>query len=221
MLAKKAENKCSADRIGPYSFNEYVEIVKSFHGRPAPGVLIGGYMVQFAFIHCPEGELFDAICETRCELPDAVQLLTPCTLGNTWLQVIDLGRFALTLYEKHQGEGARAYVEPAKLDLWPEIRSWYFNRNPGIQPDADLLMDQIRNAGSTIFGIQKVVVKPQLVHRGRRGRIAMCPDCGEAYPAKDGKSCRGCRGESPYLLKNKKNNFYRSTHPSYFNTHKR
>lgn len=204
MLAKKIENKNESDQIGPYSFNEYVEIVKSFHGRPAPGVIIGGCMVQYAFTYCPEGELFDAICETRCELPDAVQLLTPCTLGNGWLQIIDLGRFALTLYEKHLGEGARAYVDPAKLDPWPEIRSWHFNLKPAKKPDTDLLVEQIRDAGSAIFGIQKVVVRSQILHRESRVRVAVCPDCGEVHPAKDGKSCRGCRGESPYLKNSKK-----------------
>ena len=64
---------------------------------------------------CRRGCLFDAICETRNCLPDAVQLLTPCTIGNGWLKVVNVGRFALTLYDKYQGEGVRVYLDPAKV----------------------------------------------------------------------------------------------------------
>jgi formylmethanofuran dehydrogenase subunit E len=60
--------------------------VKSFHGYVAPGVVLGGVMVDLARRQLPPEVLFDAVCETRHCLPDAVQLLTPCTLGNGWLK---------------------------------------------------------------------------------------------------------------------------------------
>ena len=51
--------------IGPYSYDEYVERVKSFHGAVAPGVAIGGFMVDLALRNLPKGEVFDAVSETR------------------------------------------------------------------------------------------------------------------------------------------------------------
>ena len=88
------------ERIRSYSFDEYLGMVKSFHGSAAPGVLIGGFMVDLAYQHLPVGGLYEAICETAECLPDAVQLLTQCTLGNKRLTVIDEKRYTLIFYEK-------------------------------------------------------------------------------------------------------------------------
>ena len=100
--------------IGSHSFDEFLQLVQSFHGYPAPGVVIGGIMVEVARRQLPAEVLFDAICETRNCLPDAIQILTPCTIGNGWLKVVNVGRFALTLYDKYQGEGVRVFLDPAQ-----------------------------------------------------------------------------------------------------------
>jgi formylmethanofuran dehydrogenase subunit E len=102
-------------KIGSYSYDEYVHLVKSFHGSLAPGLVIGGFIVDLALKNLPEGEFFDAICETSVCLPDAVQLLTPCTIGNGWMKIFDTGRFAVTLYEKESGEGVRVYLETSDM----------------------------------------------------------------------------------------------------------
>ena len=91
--------------IGPYSVEDYMHLVKSFHGNIAPGIIIGGFMVDLAAKSLPGGILFDAVCETSACLPDAVQLLTPCTIGNGCLKVVEFGRYALCLYDKYQGHG--------------------------------------------------------------------------------------------------------------------
>ena len=72
--------------IGPYAFDEFLQLIKSFHGNVAPGVVIGGIMVEMARGLLPAEILFDAVCETRNCLPDAVQLLTPCTIGQRLAQ---------------------------------------------------------------------------------------------------------------------------------------
>lgn len=41
-------------------FDTLVEKVRAFHGRPAPGVLLGHFMIKTAFAHCPEGEYIGA-----------------------------------------------------------------------------------------------------------------------------------------------------------------
>ena len=185
--------------IGPYEFNEFLRMVESFHGAAAPGVIIGGIMVETARRHFPEEVLYDAVCETRNCLPDAVQLLTPCTTGNGWLRVINMGRFALSLYEKYSGEGVRVCLNPAKVADWTEIKNWYMKLKPKKEQDTTMLLEQIKAAGSDILSWQPIMIRPQFIQKRDRGRMVSCPLCREAYPAKDGGICRACQGESPYL----------------------
>ena len=79
---------------------EFLLAVENFHGLKAPGVVIGGFMVDWAQEGLSPGVEADAIVETCHCLPDAVQLLTPCTFGNGWLKVLDWDKFALSLYDK-------------------------------------------------------------------------------------------------------------------------
>jgi formylmethanofuran dehydrogenase subunit E len=183
-----------------FDLEKYLQLVQSFHGHVAPGVVIGGFMVQLARAQIAEGVLFDAICETTVCLPDAIQLLTPCTVGNGWVKIINLGRFALSLYDKDQGTGFRVFLDPEKLDDWPEIKNWFFKLKPKAEQNTDLLMAQIKEAGQTLCGIHPVRVRPELLKKEKRGEIVLCPSCQEAYPAKDGEVCRGCQGQSPYVL---------------------
>lgn len=185
-------------KIGPYTYREYLKIVESFHGYEAPGVIIGGFMVELARQNVPEGILFDAICETPKCLPDAIQLLTPCTIGNGWLKVINLGRYALALYDKYNGNGVRIFIDSDKLDNWSEIKTWLFKLKPKPEQDKQLLLEQIEQAGFDLYGVTSIEVQAQYLERKSRGAIARCPACGEAYPAKDGAICRGCQGEIPY-----------------------
>jgi len=186
-------------RIGPYSFEEYLSVVKSFHGYTAPGLAAGGVMVDLALDRMPSGVLFEAICETRNCLPDAVQLLTPCTIGNGRLKIINLGRFALSLYDKHSGEGIRVFVDAQKVRAWPEVEAWLFKLKPKQEQDGQLLLEQIRQAGPELYRIETVLVQPQLLGKHRRGRIGCCNLCGEPYPIDDGAICRACAGGTPYL----------------------
>lgn len=185
--------------IGKYSYEEYGRVVTSFHGNAAPGLMIGGFIVDLALKNLPDGEFFDAICETQVCLPDAVQLLTPCTVGNGWLTILDFGKFAVTLYEKKTGEGIRVYLDMEKLKNWSEVNSWFLKLKTKREQDYNLLMNQIKEAGHSILSMQKVKVDPESLARKKAGQSAICPVCGESYPAKHGDKCRSCAGESPYL----------------------
>jgi len=182
-----------------YSPDEYVDVVKSFHGSVAPGLLIGRIMVEAARSRLREGGFYDAICETSYCLPDAVQLLTPCTIGNGWLKILNLGRFALALYDKYSGEGVRVFLDPGKLDGWAEIKNWYLKLKEKKEQDPQLLMEQIAQAGADLLSVQKINVKKQFLVKRSKGPIAVCTLCGEAYPRAHGSICRGCQGESPYM----------------------
>jgi formylmethanofuran dehydrogenase subunit E len=189
----------TAAMIGSYCFEEYIDKVKAFHGHVAPGLVVGGFMVDLALQHFPPGRLLDALCETRACLPDAVQLLTPCTIGNGWLKIINLGRFALSLYDKYEGAGVRVFVDPKKLEVWPEIKSWFFKLVPKKEQDFGRLMQHIQAAGSVICGLQSVRIRPDLIQSHHRQGFAVCPRCHESFPIENGSLCRACRGESPYI----------------------
>jgi len=177
-----------------YRFDEYIKMVASFHGSPAPGVLIGGFMVDYAYKHLPEGGEYDIICETAKCLPDAVQLLTPCSIGNRWLKIIDVGRYALIFYEKHSGLGIRVYLDWRLLDEWPVIKSWYLKLAPKKEQDEELLLREIKEAGADICRIEEVKVEIESLNKRKSSSISICPSCAEAYRSSDGAICPACQG---------------------------
>jgi formylmethanofuran dehydrogenase subunit E len=182
----------------PFDIEEYIHRVQLFHGHAAPGVVIGGFMVHLARSRFPEGALFDAICETPACLPDAVQLLTPCTIGNSWLKIINLGRFALSLYDKYKGNGFRVFLDPKKLEDWSEINAWFFKLKPKAEQNHELLLTQIKEAGENLCGILPIQVRPEFLKKRGKGKIMICPSCKEPYPLQDGNLCRACQGRAYY-----------------------
>jgi formylmethanofuran dehydrogenase subunit E len=195
---RKRAKRSKPITIGAYSFDEYVRRVKSFHGNLAPGLVLGGFMVDLALRRIPGGVLFDALCETPVCLPDAVQLLTPCTVGNGWLKVINLGRYALSLYNKDSGDGVRVFLDPRKLKTWPEVEKWLFKLKPKAEQDKELLLAQMAKAGAELCGVQTVKIQLRFLKKQSRGHISICPLCSEPYPERDGAICRACQGEAPY-----------------------
>jgi formylmethanofuran dehydrogenase subunit E len=192
---------CRDHRGRDYSVDEFLKLIESFHGYPAPGVLIGSKMVDLALRRLPAVVLFDAVCESSKCLPDAVQLLTPCTFGNGWLRVEPLGRYALTLFDKRGGRGIRVYVNPARLEPYPETRHWFFGIKPKRKNKSDLLIHEIRQSQGSLYGVQEVRVKSKFLTKAPSDRRAVCPECGEAYPAAHGRICRGCTDGMGYYDK--------------------
>ena len=188
-------------KIGVYEFDEYMEIATAFHGYPAPGILIGGFMVEEAKRHIPEGILYDAISETSWCLPDSIQILTPCKTGNGWLKVVDFGIYALSLYDKYSGKGVRVFLDINKLDNWAEIKAWYMKLRPKNEQGSELLRWQIRKAGAEICSMENIRVHDKYLQKRSKGKLGLCPVCGEAYPLKYGGICRSCQGDSPYALR--------------------
>jgi formylmethanofuran dehydrogenase subunit E len=181
-----------------YSTDEYIGMLKEFHGHLAPGLLIGGFMVDHALNNKPKGEFYDVLCETSVCLPDAVQILTPCTYGNGWLKVVNVGRFALTVFEKYTGEGVRVNLDMLKLDGYHEIRDWFLKLKTKQEQDRDELIREILKAEHRILGTFNVWVTEDLIGKKKRGKMALCPACGEAYPIKDGDRCLACQGAHLY-----------------------
>jgi formylmethanofuran dehydrogenase subunit E len=203
MLQSNYQAGIIMDKIRSLTYEEYASRIREFHGNLAPGVVLAGFMVDYACRHLPEGTLFDAICETTACLPDAVQLLTPCSIGNQWMKIIDVGRYALTLYDKYTGEGVRVFLDHRKMDRWPAIKAWYLKQKPKQEQDRQNLTEQIKEAGTGIFGLEKIRVSPDYMRKLSK-TIAICPVCHEAYRAEDGKTCPACQGgKLPYRTSDK------------------
>ena len=183
-------------KIGRYAFQEFVDRVKDFHGFAAPGVVLGGVMVDAALQKLPPRILYDALCETDKCLPDAVQLLTPCTIGNGWLKIKSWGRFALTLYDKQSGEGLRVRVHPETVDHWPEIKAWYYKLRPKEETDPERLLESIAGGGYDLCQVSEIRVHPNWLRREARGQRVLCPGCAEAFPNNGPGLCPACRGEA-------------------------
>jgi formylmethanofuran dehydrogenase subunit E len=185
--------------VGSRTFEEFVEEVRRFHSYPAPGVVLGGFMVEKAKTYMPEGVLYNAIAETFSCLADAIQLLTPCTIGNGWLKIIHLGHFALSLCDKSTGEGVRISIDYNRLARYSEIKSWFFKLKPKNEQNEDKLMEEIREAGSWILRTSAVSVNTNDLVLAKKKGVILCPSCGEAYPIEYGPSCMGCQGKGPYV----------------------
>ncbi|MBN2060262.1 MAG: formylmethanofuran dehydrogenase subunit E family protein [Deltaproteobacteria bacterium] len=182
-----------------YTYEEFMEMVGRFHNYAAPGVVLGGYMVDLAVKQLPENILYDAISETKSCLPDAIQILTPCTIGNGWLRVYDLNLYALSLFDKNSGDGIRVFLDSEKIAERHEIKNWLYKLKPKAEQDIDLLNDQIKEAGSSVCSYHPVKIKPDLLEKNHKGKISDCPECKEPYPIEDGAICRKCQGNSPYV----------------------
>jgi formylmethanofuran dehydrogenase subunit E len=182
------------------SWEQRLELVRRFHGYASPGVVVGAQLVDFVCRRLPGGILYDAVCETAKCLPDAVQLFTPCTVGNGWLRIIDWGRFAVTLYDKHNGPGIRGFLHAEKIERWPEVATWFFKRKPKKEQNTPLLMEQIREAGSGFFGSQRVLVAPGRENDRSKGEPRICTGCGEVHRSSRSGVCSYCRGETYYQV---------------------
>ena len=200
MAVTNLKNSDRADiRIVGFTYDEFLSMVRNFHGSEAPGVLIGGFMVDLAVRSLPSDTIYDAICETRTCLPDAIQLLTPCTTGNGWMKIIHSGRFALTLYNKMSRKGVRVFIDSEKLKAWPDIEAWFLKLKSKSEQDKQKISDAIHTAGYSILSIRHVTVRPEIAEKKHKRSIAVCPSCREAFPADDGETCLACQGNSPYL----------------------
>jgi formylmethanofuran dehydrogenase subunit E len=189
-------------KIGKYEAEEYFAIAREFHGFAMPGLIVGGFMVDLALKNRPDGEFFDVICETKQCLADAVQLLTPCTMGNGWLKEVFTSRFAIIIYNKYTGDGTRVFIDPGKLEQWKEIKVWYLKEKNKKEQDTEKIIEQLLEAGSDYMSVMKVKVKDNYLTKEKKlsKPVAMCPSCKEYYLSKFGDTCPACSGNSPYEM---------------------
>jgi formylmethanofuran dehydrogenase subunit E len=157
----------------------------AFHTSPAPGVLIGAVMVDYALelLGVSRGDRVHAVCETPKCLPDALQVIAHCTTGNNRLRIIPIGKFAITMNTPSSGseaDGVRVYVDLGKLKKFPVIDAWYLNIPAFDKPTMkDRLQEEIFRAGRDILSWGRVRVP---VTGKRKWKSITCPSCGETVP---------------------------------------
>jgi len=177
--------------------------IEEFHGYPSPGILLGGCMLDVALGTLPPTPYLNVVSETVVCLPDAVQLLTPCTIGNGFLQILDWGKFALTVYDRKSLQGVRAGLDPARLPSFPLVHQW-FNRSArkGSKPAFEVLVDEILVAAEMLIVCRDVAVLKALkeTHPIKTG---LCPACGESYALRRGAACPACAGQAYYASREK------------------
>ncbi len=151
MEVNKSAEMSRYRKIGQNTFEEFIDMATLFHNYPAPGLLIGGYMVEEAKLHVPAGTLYEAISETSWCLPDAIQMLTPCTIGNGWMRVMNFGIYALSLFDKYTGEGIRVWLDYDKMPADSELRVWFTKSKTKKEQDSDKLREEIGMLGTDIL----------------------------------------------------------------------
>jgi formylmethanofuran dehydrogenase subunit E len=171
--------------------------ISEFHTYPAPGVLIGAFMVDFALELLgisPDKKLY-SICETPKCLPDALQVMARCTTGNNRLRIVPIGKFAITVNaptEEATAEAVRVYVDLEKLKAFPTIDKWYAN-SPAYNKMTmrEQLQREIFQAGRRILSSERVLVP---VNKKKKWTSVTCPCCGETVPDYmiEGDHCGAC-----------------------------
>ena len=73
-------------------------------------------------------------------------------------------------------------------------------KKPKREQDEEELLREIEAAGDGICRLEHVSVHSELLGHAHSGAVAVCPVCGEGYPAKDGPICRACQGECYYAV---------------------
>lgn len=178
---------------------QFMEEVERFHGFVAPGLLIGGYMVDAIREKISEKVEADAIVETAHCLPDAVQILTPCTIGNGWLKIVNLGKFAITMFDRHTFKGVRVYMDLKKLESHKNIYNWYMGLVSKKDLPKEILIGSILEAKKDILSSKEVVLREH-GKRVKKSTVAVCENCHEAYFASQGDVCLACQGKDYYEI---------------------
>ncbi|MFZ2960075.1 MAG: FmdE family protein [Candidatus Ozemobacteraceae bacterium] len=184
-----------------------IERVYSFHTKRAPGIVVAISMVDYARELL--GEVKGALCavaETEWCLPDAIQVLTGATIGNRYLRVDhELGRYALTLYDRETGRGARVWVDVAKIDAdeTPELYRFFTRtRSPETASGPARKASNARVVAEFLTADRKIL-STKMVHVREVGKqpippASVCLGCGESFLvlSPEQTRCSICRGDS-------------------------
>ena len=186
----------TGDTVCGIDHNDLIIRIEEFHGYRSPGILLGGFMIEAALDRLGSTPYVNIVSETVVCLPDAIQLLTPCTIGNGFLQLLDWGKFALTAYDRTTLQGYRTGLNHDQLPSFPMIHQW-FDRTArtGEKPEFEDLVAEILTAAGKL-----IVCREVTLHRALKDtqpvQTRHCPACGDSYASRLGNLCPGCSGQA-------------------------
>lgn len=185
------------------TFEEYVSLAGK-EGSPRSGIVLGLRMALHGLrklkLDDPQqvhDHLIVVVETDRC-LPDAMELVTGCRLGNRRLRFEDMGKMAATLFDFTAGRAirlaAREEANQRALELFPQLE-----KEEALEKAYRVLPDEV------LFATQFVEVElaPEDLPGNRPPRV-LCAGCGESIGlgkqiVKQGKFlCRSCAGQSYY-----------------------
>lgn len=178
---------------------ELLRDIKKFHGYAAPGLVIGAFMVDAAYRLLEKNVEADVIVETKHCLPDAIQIFSPCTVGNGWLKILDLDKFATTFHDRHTHDGVRVWLDLKKAENHPHIYRWFMGLVSKKELPTDVLVNAIFDAGADILSHAHVLVTKH-APREKKGATRVCALCHEAFSASQGEVCLACQGGGYYQM---------------------
>lgn len=178
MVPKLSENR-------DIQLQKAIKKISQFHGKAAPGVYIGAYMVDLAQELLGDNYTkLNAISETNVCLSDAIQVMTGCTIGNKYLWLHDFGLYAMTLYDRENKKGYRVYVDYQKIANETPTLKKFFDGSRKFDKvsrpvQQKIVVEEFLTIKREILSFQKVIVnhptKPKL------RPLAKCQQCNDFY----------------------------------------
>lgn len=182
---------------------ETIELICQFHGKYAPGAVIGAYMVNLALAHLqPLVGKMNAIAESTVCLADAIQIMTGCTIGNKYLWLINYGRYALCLYDRETKEGIRVWVDYPKIDInqTPTLKKFFDGsrtyENIDRPTQQQMVNQEFLTVKTKILSWKKVWVN--LPTKGPLPNTYFCKTCGEYFKSFQEQAVCQCKTENLY-----------------------
>ena len=179
--------------------DSFLLALEHFHGNQTPGLILGAIMVDWAFELLGIDSDPKAVVENRSFLPDAVQILTPCTLGNGRLVALDWNKMALSLFDRRRTAGYRVWLDLKKTRAIASIYAWQMNLPLPPRVSSGNVISDLLMAGRAVLSYRAVPITRVFISP-RISDMLVCPRCDEAYPASHGKRCKACQGDSYYEL---------------------
>jgi formylmethanofuran dehydrogenase subunit E len=193
------------------TLDQYLREAELAHGHLCAGQILGVRMAMAGLsrlgIEDPRGadrkRLVTYVEIDRCAT-DAVMVVTGCRLGKRALKFLDWGKMAATFVDLQSGRAIRVAARDSSKEtarrLYPEIES----------KNQQQMLAYREMADDDLFDFQNVQVDvgPEDLP-GYKGERIVCAKCGEGINfrrevVRDGRTlCRGCAGETYYMLVDK------------------
>jgi formylmethanofuran dehydrogenase subunit E len=188
----------TTDSICGIALDDFIIRMEEFHGYRSPGILLGGFMIEAALDKLGTTPYLNVISESVVCLPDAVQLLTPCTIGNGFLQLLDWGKFAITTYDRMTLAGTRASLDLNQINRFPLIDQWFSrSENKSEKPPFEELSIELIAAKDRLIVCRSVRLFKSF-KESKRIATDRCKTCGESYALRLGSECPACAGQAYY-----------------------